>query len=91
MDDLILDEVIIVQHQNDIVFLPGDFIDQNCRYNFIGQWLGITKHIQGRFAHAWLNGLAGFYKICPKPDGVIIGIVQGYPSHWAPILLNKFD
>ncbi len=77
MDGLILDDMIIIQDQNKVVFLPRHIIDQDCWNRIFGDRLGRAEKRQGRLPYSKTDRLAGRNEIGPEPDRVVVRRIQG--------------
>jgi hypothetical protein len=70
------DDVIVIQDHDQIVGELGDIVYQADGHGFGAAQLGRADDLACFAAHLLVDGLNGVDELCPKPDMIVVALVQ---------------
>ena len=81
VDVLAIDQVIVVEHQHDIVADASELIEQQREDRLDRRRLGVLQQCQRARIDPWQDGLKRGDQVGPERCGVVVALVEGQPCH----------
>src|SRR5919107_3728441 len=85
-----IDNVVVVEDENEIVFDGGDLVEQGRQDRFCWRWLGGPEHAQHPFSDILRDRLHSSDEVRKKARRVVIPSVQGQPGGWPVVTGEPF-